>query len=60
MIILQLVQEMLPDFRERAVVAQDALDIFIEHRTMMAEQHQRPGEHINPRKGYPPELMRRL
>jgi DNA replication licensing factor MCM7 len=57
---LQLVQEILPDFKERAITAKDALDIYIEHRLMMEARNQHPGEQRDPRNKYAPELMRRL
>lgn len=58
--LLQLVQSMLPDFRERAVAAKDTLDIYIEQRLMMEARNQHPGEQRDPRNKYAPELMRRL
>lgn len=56
----QLVQEILPDFKEKPVVAKDTLDIYIEHRLMMERRNQHPGELVNPKNKYAPELMRRL
>ena len=56
----QLIQEILPDFKERPVPAKDALDIYIEHRLLMEARNQHPGEQRDPRNKYAPELMRRL
>lgn len=58
--ILQLVQDILPDFKEKTVVPKDALDIYIEHRLMMEARNQHPGEQRDPRNRFAPELMRRL
>lgn len=41
-------------------VARDALDVYIEHRLMMAQRLRQPGETHDPQNNYPPELMRRL
>lgn len=53
------VQDMLPDYKERDVVAKDSLDVYIEHRTMMEQQNHQPGENRDTMNKYPPELMRR-
>lgn len=58
--VIQLVQEILPDFKEHAVVAKDALDIYIEHRLLMESRNLHPGDQRDPRNRYAPELMRRL
>lgn len=57
---MQLVQEMLPDFKEHPVAARDALDIYIEHRLLMDSRNQNQGDQRDPRNRYAPELMRRL
>ena len=57
---MQLVQDMLPDFKQRQVAAKDALDVYIEHRLMMEARNRNPGEQGDPRNKYAPELMRRL
>ncbi|XP_033226827.1 DNA replication licensing factor Mcm7 [Belonocnema kinseyi] len=59
-LLLELIQEILPDFKERPVVAKDALDIYIEHRLLMEARNQHPGEQRDPRNKYAPELMRRF
>ncbi|XP_014213337.1 DNA replication licensing factor Mcm7 [Copidosoma floridanum] len=59
-LLLHLVQEILPDFKERPVVAKDTLDIYIEHRLLMEARNQHPGEQRDPRNKYPLELMRRF
>ncbi|XP_064455547.1 DNA replication licensing factor mcm7-like [Ornithodoros turicata] len=53
------VYEMLPDFRQKEVIAKDALDVYIEHRMLMEARTHQPGEVRDPRNKYPPELMRR-
>lgn len=59
-LLLNLVQEILPDFKEKSIVAKDALDIYIEHRLMMEARNSNPGEQKDPRNKYAPELMRRF
>ncbi|OWR43100.1 minichromosome maintenance complex component 7 [Danaus plexippus plexippus] len=55
------VYEMLPEYKQREVVAKDALDVYIEHRIMLeARNHRIPGEMRDPRNRYPPELIRRF
>jgi len=53
------VHELLPEYRERDVVAKDSLDVYIEHRLMMEQRHD-PSETRDARNQYPPELMRRF
>lgn len=57
-LLLELIQEMLPDFKERPVPPKDALDVYIEHRLLM-ESRNRHVQH-DPRNKYAPELMRRF
>lgn len=59
-LLYELIQDMLPDFKERPVPPKDALDIYIEHRMMMEARNQHPGEQRDPRNKYAPELMRRF
>ncbi|KAK0087089.1 hypothetical protein PV325_001758 [Microctonus aethiopoides] len=59
-LVLELVQEMLPDFKERTVPPKDALDIYIEHRLLMESRNRHPGDQRDPRNKYAPELMRRF
>ncbi|CAB0036207.1 unnamed protein product, partial [Trichogramma brassicae] len=59
-LLLELVQEILPDFKEHPVQPKDALDIYIEHRLMMQARAQNEGEQRNPQNQYAPELMRRF
>ncbi|XP_026111645.1 DNA replication licensing factor mcm7-like [Carassius auratus] len=54
------VHELLPEYREREVVAKDALDVYIEHRLMMETRGHDPADTRDPRNQYPAELMRRL
>lgn len=53
-------QEILPEYRERAVAPKDGLDVYIEHRLLMESRNQHPGQERNPRNKFAPELMRRL
>ncbi|PSN40226.1 DNA replication licensing factor Mcm7 [Blattella germanica] len=55
-----IVYELLPDYKEREVVAKDSLDVYIEHRLMMEQRLRQPGEQRDARNKYPPELMRRF
>nr|CAD7446228.1 unnamed protein product [Timema bartmani] len=59
-LVSDVVYELLPDFKQKEVVAKDALDVYIEHRTMMEQRLRHPGELRNPQNKYPPELMRRF
>lgn len=54
------VQEMLPEYKQREPSVKDSLDVFIEHRVLM-EQRNHAGPEItrDVRNKYPPELMRR-
>ncbi|KAI4466471.1 dna replication licensing factor mcm family member [Holotrichia oblita] len=54
-----IVQELLPTFKEHDVVAKDALDVYIEHRLMMENRARQPNEQRNPQNKFPSELMRR-
>lgn len=54
-----IVQELLPTFKEYDVVAKDALDVYIEHRLMMENRARQPNEQRNAQNKFPPELMRR-
>ncbi|KTG03685.1 hypothetical protein cypCar_00032126 [Cyprinus carpio] len=54
------VHELLPEYREREVVAKDALDVYIEHRLMMETRGRDPADTHDPRNQYPSELMRRF
>ncbi|XP_076762874.1 minichromosome maintenance 7 [Xylocopa sonorina] len=59
-LLLDLIQEMLPDFKERHVPSKDALDVYIEHRLLMESRNRHLGEQRDPRNKYAPELMRRF
>ncbi|XP_052005836.1 DNA replication licensing factor mcm7-A-like isoform X1 [Xyrauchen texanus] len=54
------VHELLPEYREREVVAKDALDVYIEHRLMMEARGHDPADTRDSRNQYPSELMRRF
>jgi len=59
-LLADVIESLLPDYKEKEVAAQDALDVFIKHRLHMAAQQ--PGQPAvqNPRNNFPPELMRRF
>ncbi|XP_016362953.1 DNA replication licensing factor mcm7-like [Sinocyclocheilus anshuiensis] len=54
------VHELLPEYRERELVAKDALDVYIEHRLMMETRGRDPADTHDSRNQYPSELMRRF
>lgn len=54
------IQEMLPNYKERDVVAKDSLDVYIEHRMLMDSRTRNPMEQRDPRNQFPAELMRRF
>lgn len=54
------IQELLPNYKEREVVAKDSLDVYIEHRLLMEARSRNPMEHKDARNSFPPELMRRF
>jgi len=57
------IEALLPDYKEREVQAKDALDVFIQHRNLVesARQEGAPPGQQDPaaRNTFPPELMRR-
>ncbi|XP_032111129.1 DNA replication licensing factor MCM7 isoform X1 [Sapajus apella] len=54
------VQELLPQYKEREVVNKDVLDVYIEHRLMMEQRTRDPVTARSPQNQYPAELMRRF
>ncbi|KAH3805105.1 DNA replication licensing factor mcm7-like [Dreissena polymorpha] len=56
------IQELLPEYREREVVHKDALDVYIEHRLLLEQRNHPDGAEVtrDPRNKYPAELMRRF
>lgn len=54
------VSELLPVYKQREVMAKDALDVYIEHRLLLRQQHHGNAPLTDPRNTYPPELIRRL
>ena len=55
------VQEMLPNYKERDIVQKDSLDVYIEHRQLMEQRLHPDGNEVtrDVQNKYPPELMRR-
>lgn len=56
------VQDLLPSYKQKEVASKDALDVYIEHRLMMEQRLHRDGDEVtrDPRNKFPPELMRRF
>lgn len=54
------IHELLPEYREREVLAKDSLDVYIEHRLMMEQRGRDPADNRDSRNQYPAELMRRF
>lgn len=54
------IQELLPTYKERDVVAKDSLDVYIEHRMLMESRTRNQMEQRDIRNQFPPELMRRF
>ncbi len=54
------VWELLPDYREHDPPARDALDVYINHRSLMEARTRNPGENRPSQNAFPPELMRRF
>ena len=61
MLAAEIIESLLPDYKEREVPARDALDVFIQHRHLMESRRAeglQPGEQAA-KTTFPPELMRR-
>lgn len=57
----EVILELLPQYKERTVVAKDSLDVYIEHRLLMESRLRGNGNEIrDPKNRFPPELMKRL
>lgn len=56
----EVILELLPQYKERAVVAKDSLDVYIEHRLLMESRLRNPNEARDARNHFPTELMKRL
>lgn len=56
----EVVLELLPQYKERAVVAKDSLDVYIEHRLLMESRLRANNEVRDARNRFPPELIKRL
>lgn len=58
----EVIYELLPQFKEREVIAKDSLDIYIEHRLLMEQRTRPPGaaDNHNRENQYPRELMCRF
>ncbi|CAL8262560.1 unnamed protein product [Lota lota] len=54
------IHELLPEYRERDIVARDSLDVYIEHRLMMEQRGRDPADTRDAHNQYPAELMRRF
>ena len=63
LLVAEVVEALLPEYRTRDVPSRDALDVFIKHRQTATERAQAtvaPGVQQPPAKTFPPELMRRF
>lgn len=56
----EVILELLPQYKERNVVAKDSLDVYIEHRQMMESRLRANNEVRDAKNRFPPELMKRL
>lgn len=56
----EVILELLPTYKERAVTARDSLDVYIEHRIMMDNRIRNANEQREAYNRFPPELMKRL
>ncbi|CAI8021470.1 DNA replication licensing factor mcm7 [Geodia barretti] len=54
------VSELLPVYKQKEVMAKDALDVYIEHRLLLRQQQRGDSTPLDPRNSYPPELIRRF
>ena len=54
------VSGLLPEYKQREVMARDSLDVYIEHRLLLHQQHRGEAAPRDPRNIYPLELLRRL
>ncbi|KAL5475357.1 hypothetical protein EMCRGX_G025158 [Ephydatia muelleri] len=52
--------ELLPTYRQRDVMAKDALDVYIEHRMLLRQRFRGDTQPSDPRNMFPPELIRRF
>jgi len=62
--VADVIESLLPDYKEREVAAKDALDVFIQHRHLIEARRQEgqpPGQQDQQTRNntFPPELMRR-
>lgn len=54
------IYDLIPDYKEKEVIAKDTLDVYIEHRLLMEARQRQPGDVRDIRHKYPPELLRRF
>lgn len=59
-LIAQIFDKILPEFRERDVAYRDNLDVYIKQRILLQNQNHPDGEPRDPSNIYPPELLRRF
>jgi DNA replication licensing factor MCM7 len=52
--------ELLPHYRQKEVVAKDSLDVYIEHRLVLRQQHHGDQPTHDMRNLYPPDLIRKF
>lgn len=56
----EVILELLPQYRERTVIAKDSMDVYIEHRLLMESRLRATTEVRDPKNRFPLELMKRL
>ncbi|XP_055313341.1 DNA replication licensing factor Mcm7 [Sitodiplosis mosellana] len=56
----EVILELLPQYKERNVVAKDSLDVYIEHRMLMESRLRTNNDVRDPKNRFPPELMKRF
>lgn len=52
------ISELIPNYKEREVIAKDSLDVYIEHRMLMQSRTRNQMDQRDPRNSFPSELMR--
>ena len=60
MMVGNILDKILPEFRQRDVEFRDNLDVYIKHRILLHQQNHGENEPMDPSNCYPPELLRRF
>jgi len=51
--------DLLPQYKQRDVVAKDTLDVYIEHRMLLRQRIRGEAAPLDPKNMYPMELLKR-